>query len=97
MSRPLENISRRTRFDDCAEVHHEHAVGEMPDSLEIMADEQVTESPLALDTARSCRMRRRVETSSEAVGSSRTTIFGSTASARAMPTRWRCPPLSWRG
>ena len=50
MSRPLENISRRARFDDCAEVHHEHAVGEMPDSLEIMADEQVTESPLALDT-----------------------------------------------
>ena len=37
------------------------------------------------------------ETSSADSGSSRTMISGSTASARAMPTRWRCPPESWCG
>ena len=30
-------------------------------------------------------------------GSSRRRIEGSAASARATPTRWRCPPESWRG
>ena len=30
-------------------------------------------------------------------GSSASTSAGSTASARAMQTRWRCPPESWWG
>ena len=34
------------------------------------------------------------ETSSALTGSSHTINFGSTASARAMPMRWRCPPLN---
>ena len=34
----------------------------------------------------------RTETSSADTGSSHTMNFGSTESARAMPTRWRCPP-----
>ena len=36
------------------------------------------------------------ETSSALVGSSATSIFGSDINARAMLTRWRCPPdSSW--
>ena len=33
-----------------------------------------------------------IETSSAETGSSQTISFGSTASARAMPMRWRWPP-----
>ena len=36
----------------------------------------------------------RIETSSIEIGSSAITTFGSTASARAIATRWRCPPES---
>ena len=36
----------------------------------------------------------RIETSSMLVGSSASTTFGSTASARAIATRWRWPPDS---
>ncbi|SKT92200.1 Protein of uncharacterised function (DUF1602) [Mycobacteroides abscessus subsp. abscessus] len=34
------------------------------------------------------------DTSSAEVGSSAINSVGSSASARAMPTRWRCPPES---
>ena len=33
-----------------------------------------------------------MDTSSAATGSSATSSFGSMLSARAMATRWRCPP-----
>src|SRR5699024_6566418 len=39
----------------------------------------------------------RTETSRALVGSSATMISGSRARARAIATRWRCPPESWRG
>ena len=35
-----------------------------------------------------------METSRALIGSSQTMRLGSTASARAMPMRWRCPPLN---
>ena len=42
-------------------------------------------------------MRVRVWASSAENGSSSSSTAGSTASARAMPTRWRMPPESWCG
>ena len=39
----------------------------------------------------------RMETSSIEIGSSARMISGSTARARAIATRWRCPPDSWYG
>ena len=48
--------------------------------------------------SRSCRSSSRlttpawIDTSSADTGSSSTSTDGSSASARAMPTRWRCPP-----
>ena len=39
----------------------------------------------------------RVWASSAENGSSSSSTAGSTASARAMPTRWRMPPESWCG
>ncbi len=38
-----------------------------------------------------------IDTSSAETGSSQTISTGSIASARAMPTRWRCPPDIWCG
>src|SRR5262245_60898498 len=46
---------------------------------------------------RSDRMRRRVSGSSAENGSSIKMVFGSTASARAIATRWRSPPDSMAG
>ena len=37
----------------------------------------------------------RIDTSSIEMGSSARITLGSTASARAIATRWRCPPESW--
>ncbi len=45
----------------------------------------------------SARICAWVVTSSAVVGSSAIRISGSAASASAMPTRWRRPPLSWNG
>ena len=39
----------------------------------------------------------RIDTSSIEIGSSARITVGSTASARAIATRWRCPPESWWG
>ena len=53
--------------------------------------------------SRSCSSRRRlricawIETSTADTASSRTTSSGSSASARAIDTRWHCPPESSRG
>ena len=53
-----------------------------------------------LRLSRACRSSSRlmiwpwIETSSAETGSSHTMKVGSSASARAMPTRWRCPPDS---
>src|SRR4030042_355154 len=38
-----------------------------------------------------------METSRAEIGSSATISSGSSASARAMPMRWRCPPENWCG
>jgi len=45
----------------------------------------------------SSRMRACVVTSSAVVGSSAIRSPGSSASAMAIITRWRCPPESWWG
>ena len=39
----------------------------------------------------------RIDTSSIEIGSSHRITLGSTARARAIATRWRCPPESWCG
>ena len=44
-----------------------------------------------------CRITTCTDTSSAAVGSSSTSSFGLSATARAMPTRAFCPPESWCG
>jgi len=58
-----------------------------------------TERDLCISLRSSIRFRmpRRIETSSIEIGSSARITFGSTARARAMATRWRCPPESCAG
>ena len=49
---------------------------------------------LRIASRRPRRMRASVEASTDAVASSRIRTRGSTASARAIASRWRCPPES---
>ena len=73
-----------------AEVHHGDAVGDVPDDAEIMGDEDVRQPELPLQVACSrLRICACTETSSAETGSSATISLGLTASARAIPMRWR--------
>ena len=80
-------------LDDPAEVHHRDPVGDVAHDGEVVGDEQVRQA-----RARRCSSSSRlmtpawIDTSSADTGSSSTISFGSSASARAMPMRWRWPP-----
>ncbi len=50
-----------------------------------------------LSRASIVKMLTRIETSTIDTASSATMNLGSTVSARATATRWRCPPLNWCG
>ena len=83
---------RRPDLDDLAEVHHRDAVADVLHDRQVVGDEQVRQpEPLAqvLSRLRTCAW---IETSRAETGSSQTMNSGSTASARAMPMRWRWPP-----
>ncbi len=56
----------------------------------------VNPSPSASSRSRS-RICVRTETSRALTGSSAITSAGDGASARAIATRWRCPPENWWG
>ena len=88
-----KSASRRPDLDDPAEVHHRDAVGDVPHHREVVRDEQVA-SGRSRPAGRASRLRicAWIETSSAETGSSQTMSRGSTASARAMPMRWRWPP-----
>ena len=88
----LEDLVGRHDLDDLAEVHDRDPISHVVDDAEVVRDEEVREpvdrpgapaTRSAPVTARSRRARRRAR---RARGTA-----GSTASARAIPTRWRCP------
>src|SRR6185503_11321792 len=48
MRGPLEDARRRSLFDDAAQVHHRDRVADVLHHRQVMADEQVSQTPLAL-------------------------------------------------
>ena len=77
---------------------HDRAVGELQRFVDIVGDEHhglAGLEPDPLHFGRACAPR--MLGSSAENGSSISTILGSTASARAMATRWRSPPESMDG
>ena len=84
-------------LDDLAEVHHGDAVGDVADDREVVGDEEVREAELRFSSTSRFSTCDWIETSSADTGSSATTSFGCSTSARAMPMRCRWPPLNWCG
>jgi len=94
MLRGAEDALRRADLDDPTQVHHRDTVGDVADDLQVVADEEIGQVQPLLQLEQEVEDLARTETSSDEVGSSRMTISGETPSPRAIPTRWRCPPLS---
>ena len=46
MQRMVEHVLGRTRFDDLAEVHHQHPVAQQPHDAEVMRHEQIAHAEL---------------------------------------------------
>ena len=97
VARAIEDGVDGALLDNLAEVHHEHAVGEQAHDVEVVRDEEVAHREALRSAARSWRITACTDTSSAEVGSSRTRSLGSTAMARAIPTRCFWPPESWWG
>ena len=92
MARRVRASRGGSDLDDAAEIHHRDAVADVPHDREIVRDEQDREAELALQVAQQVedlRLDRDVERGDRLVG---TMNSGSSASARAMPMRWRWPP-----
>jgi hypothetical protein len=79
-------------LDDLAEVHHRHPVGHVAHHRQVVGDEQIGEVAFALQVLEQvdhAGLDRHVERRDRLV---ETMKLGSSASARAMPMRWRWPP-----
>ena len=88
-------ITRLRELDDLAEIHHRDAVGDAAHEREVVGDEHVGQAELALQPAQQVddlRLDRYVERRHRLVAHH--DAPARTASARAIATRWRCPPES---
>ena len=85
-------VERDASVLECADT-----IAERERFLHVVRDDDDRLAKLPPDPLELRRSSWRVIASSAPNGSSIRTIGGSTASARATPTRWRCPPDSSRG
>ena len=46
-----KHLLRRAHFDDLADVHHRHAVADMPNHAEVVCDEQIGQIEIFLQLA----------------------------------------------
>ena len=97
VQRALERGLGGALLDHPAEVHHDDPVGDVPHDRQVVGDEHVGRRPSScwssLSRLSTCAWTDR---SSAETGSSQTITSGLRARARAMPSRWRCPPEnSW--
>ena len=93
----LVDLVARADLDDLAEVHHRHPIGDVADDGQVVGDEQVGQAELVLqlfEEVDDAGLDADVERRDRLVEDEN---FGSTASALAMPTRWRWPPENWCG
>ena len=97
MQRPSEELVGGSDLDDPAEVHHRDPVGDVADDCEVVGDEDICQVELRFSSTRRFSTCDWIETSSAETGSSATTSFGRSTSARARPMRCRWPPLNWCG
>ena len=92
VARALVHVVGGADLDDLAEVHHRDAVGDVAHHREVVRDEDVREAQLVLQVLEQvddAGLDRHVERRHRLVEDEQ---LGSSASARAMPMRWRWPP-----
>ena len=94
MQRPLEDRLDRADLDDAAEIHHQHPVAEVLHDVQIVADEDISQVELALEARSRFSTCASTDLSSAETGSSRITMRGPVAKARAILTRCFWPPDS---
>ncbi len=92
-----EDLFAGADLDDPADVHDGDVVGHEPQRRQVVRDEQVRQAAESRRSLSRLRIWARIETSSAETASSQMITRGSTASARAIDTRCRWPPESWRG
>ena len=72
-------------------VHHEHAVGQSKDLVEILRDHEHRDTAAAAARSSSCTFSM-APTSSPRVGEATTSALGAPANSRPITTFWRLPP-----
>ena len=92
MQRIVEELVDIGHLDDAAEIHDGDPLAEMAHDGEIVGDEEVGELEALAQILEQVTICAWIETSRADTASSQTMNSGSSASARAMPTRWRWPP-----
>ena len=97
MLRVIENLRRSAALDDLAAVDHDGLVGELTYDRQVVTEQEYETAVSSRMSASRLSTCAWIETSSAATDSSRIRTRGSAASARAIATRWRCPPESARG
>ena len=90
----LEDLITIANLDKASFLHHRDTVREDVDDGKVVADEEACEVEALLKFQEKVRKRAWTDTSRAEVGSSAIRRSGVRASARAIPTRWRCPPES---
>ncbi len=97
MQRVLVEVVAVGDLDDLADVHHRHAGRDVADHREVVGDEEKGQTELILEVLQQVDhlcLNRDVERRDRLVGDDELRI--ETASARAIPMRWRWPPEnSW--
>ncbi len=87
------DLLARALLDQMAGIEHGGFLGEVAGRRDVVRDvERARDCRSCLRSSSRLRMPRRTDTSSIEVGSSASSTSGCTESARAMATRWRCPP-----
>ena len=85
----LVDLRARADLDDLAQVHDCDAVGHVADDREVVRDEEVGEAEITLERLEQVDHLRADRDVQGGDGSSKTTTRGLSASARAIPIRWR--------
>ena len=88
------DVPRRAGLDHLARVHHHDRVGQVAGGRDVVGDVEDREPSRSRRSLSRLSRPSRIDTSSIETGSSASRTCGSTASARAMATRWRWPPDS---
>ena len=89
----VDSSSRVADLDDLAQVHHRDPVGDVPDHRQVVGDEQVGQPELVLQVLEQvdhAGLDRHVQRRHRLVEHEQ--LRARSASARAMPMRWRWPP-----